>query len=127
MNLIKTEKSPSRKGKDFFILLEKTGQFKKNRPVFGWGGGISESLRSLDCFRQPKFLRLQLEILGRQVRTRWFLILTENKKQVCSKRTNLFFGWGGGIRTHEMQESKSCALPLGDAPILSYSKNAHSL
>ena len=39
---------------------------------------------------------------------------------------NLFFGWGGGIRTHEMQESKSCALPLGDAPILDYSKNAHS-
>ena len=25
-----------------------------------------------------------------------------------------------------MQESKSCALPLGDAPILDYSKNAHS-
>ena len=39
---------------------------------------------------------------------------------------NLFFGWGGGIRTHEMQESKSCALPLGDAPIFDYSKNAHS-
>ena len=39
---------------------------------------------------------------------------------------DLFFGWGGGIRTHEMQESKSCALPLGDTPVLSYSKNAHS-
>ena len=38
-----------------------------------------------------------------------------------------FFGWGGGIRTHEMQESKSCALPLGDTPMLSYRKNAHSL
>ena len=27
-------------------------------------------------------------------------------------------GWGGRIRTAEMQESKSCALPLGYTPIL---------
>ena len=30
-----------------------------------------------------------------------------------------FFGWGTGIRTPEMSESESDALPLGDAPILS--------
>ena len=27
------------------------------------------------------------------------------------------FGWGGRIRTYEMTESKSVALPLGYAPI----------
>lgn len=26
-------------------------------------------------------------------------------------------GWAGGIRTHEVTESKSVALPLGDSPI----------
>ena len=26
-------------------------------------------------------------------------------------------GWGSWIRTNGMQESKSCALPLGDTPI----------
>ena len=26
--------------------------------------------------------------------------------------------WAGWIRTNEMQESKSCALPLGDSPII---------
>ena len=86
------------------------------RTFFGWGGGISESLRSLDCFRQPKILRLRLAFLGRQVRTRCVLILAKIKNRPLL-RSNLFFGWGGGIRTHEMQESKSCALPLGDAPI----------
>ena len=30
----------------------------------------------------------------------------------------LFFGWEGGVRTHEMTESKSVALPLGDFPSL---------
>ena len=30
-----------------------------------------------------------------------------------------FFGWGTGIRTPEMSESESDALPLGDAPIFS--------
>ena len=29
------------------------------------------------------------------------------------------FGWGTGIRTPEMSESESDALPLGDAPIFS--------
>ncbi len=47
-------------------------------------------------------------------------------KKSLPKTGKDFFGWGGGIRTHEMQESKSCALPLGDAPICNYSKNAHS-
>ena len=28
-----------------------------------------------------------------------------------------FFGWGGRVRTHEMEESESSALPLGDTPI----------
>ena len=31
----------------------------------------------------------------------------------------LFSGWGTGIRTPEMSESESDALPLGDAPIFS--------
>ena len=35
-------------------------------------------------------------------------------KVVCS-----FFGWGAGIRTPEMSESESDALPLGDTPIFS--------
>ena len=30
-----------------------------------------------------------------------------------------FFGWGAGIRTPEMSESESDALPLGDTPIFS--------
>ena len=29
------------------------------------------------------------------------------------------FGWGTGIRTPEMSESESDALPLGDAPLFS--------
>ena len=29
----------------------------------------------------------------------------------------IFSGWAGGIRTHEVTESKSVALPLGDSPI----------
>ncbi len=29
----------------------------------------------------------------------------------------VLFGWGSWIRTNVMQESKSCALPLGDTPI----------
>ena len=31
-------------------------------------------------------------------------------------------GWGGRIRTHEMEESESSALPLGDTPILMLDK-----
>ena len=42
------------------------------------------------------------------------LILT---KKEPPQKWKLFFGWAGGIRTHGMQESKSCALPLGDSPI----------
>ena len=30
-----------------------------------------------------------------------------------------FYGWGTGIRTPEMSESESDALPLGDAPLFS--------
>ena len=33
------------------------------------------------------------------------------------------FGWGGWIRTTGMQESKSCALPLGDTPIFEFPFN----
>ncbi len=75
MNLNKDIKAP-RCGA--FFNYKKTGQPLRSDLFFGWGGGISDSLRSLDCFRQSKFLRLCLEILGRQVRTRWVLILTEN-------------------------------------------------
>ncbi len=52
--------------------------------------------------------------------------ILNTKPKRAPKRVLFLVGWGGGIRTHEMQESKSCALPLGDAPILNYSKNAHS-
>ena len=31
----------------------------------------------------------------------------------------IFYGWGAGIRTPEMSESESDALPLGDTPIFS--------
>ena len=33
------------------------------------------------------------------------------------KRSVPFYGWGAGIRTPEMSESESDALPLGDTPI----------
>ena len=39
------------------------------------------------------------------------------EKSRPDKKSGRDFGWAGGIRTHEMQESKSCALPLGDSPI----------
>ncbi len=48
---------------------------------------------------------------------RWKNTFDLNKKTETHKIGFLFFGWAGGIRTHEMQESKSCALPLGDSPI----------
>ena len=35
------------------------------------------------------------------------------------------FGWAGWIRTSGMQESKSCALPLGDSPAV-YRKKAEA-
>ena len=38
----------------------------------------------------------------------------KNKDQ--SFRLVFIFGWGAGIRTPEMSESESDALPLGDAP-----------
>ena len=31
-----------------------------------------------------------------------------------------FYGWGAGIRTPEMSESESDALPLGDTPIFGF-------
>ena len=34
-------------------------------------------------------------------------------------KVSFCFGWGTGIRTPEMSESESDALPLGDAPIFS--------
>ena len=39
------------------------------------------------------------------------------RKKDFAKRKVLFSGWAGGIRTHEVTESKSVALPLGDSPI----------
>ena len=66
---------------------------------FGGDGGISTRFASLDCFRQPKILRLRLVFLGRQVLTRWVQIRTKKKKQP-SKAENCFFGGDGGIRTH---------------------------
>ena len=66
---------------------------QKGNCIFGWGGGISELLRSLDCFRQPKILRLRLAFLGRQVRTRCVLILAKIKNRPLL-RSNLFFWLG---------------------------------
>ena len=55
------------------------------------------------------------------------MMLTFGQMMLClsaqmkkSKSFDLdFFGWGTGIRTPEMSESESDALPLGDAPIFS--------
>ena len=42
----------------------------------------------------------------------------KNKKAKTKYLSSLFsIGWGGRIRTHEMEESESSALPLGDTPI----------
>ena len=38
------------------------------------------------------------------------------EKRPSRFRLGLFSGWGTGIRTPEMSESESDALPLGDAP-----------
>ena len=73
---------------------QKTDPLKK-RTCFGWGGGISESLRSLDCFRQPKIHRLRLGFSGRQVRTRCVLILAKIKIQFPKKGTVFLVGAAG--------------------------------
>ena len=39
------------------------------------------------------------------------------KSLICSFEQIRLYGWGSWIRTNGMQESKSCALPLGDTPI----------
>ena len=44
-------------------------------------------------------------------------IILSNKKESERKLRSDSFGWGSWIRTNGMQESKSCALPLGDTPI----------
>ena len=45
---------------------------------------------------------------------------SQRKKETDHTRWSvLFFGWGAGIRTPEMSESESDALPLGDTPIFS--------
>ena len=40
------------------------------------------------------------------------------KKQRPQKKSTVFCGWGGRIRTFGMTESESVALPLGDTPVL---------
>lgn len=39
------------------------------------------------------------------------------EKRTLQNAKSFFSGWAGGIRTHEVTESKSVALPLGDSPI----------
>ena len=39
-------------------------------------------------------------------------------KQKSHLKMTFYFGWGGRIRTAEMPESKSGALPLGYTPML---------
>ena len=75
----------------FLSNNQKTGQLLRSNLVFGWGGGISESLRSLDCFRQPKILRLRLGFSGRQGRTRCALILTKIKNRPILKDESVFW------------------------------------
>ena len=70
---------------------QKTGQLLRSDLFFGWGGGISELLRSLDCFRQPKILRLRLGFSGRQGRTRCALILTKIKNRPILKDESVFW------------------------------------
>ena len=38
-----------------------------------------------------------------------------------------FFGWGSWIRTNEVTESESVALPLGDTPILFFAQSSFIL
>ena len=45
-----------------------------------------------------------------------FIFILAHKKSPTELYPNIF-GWGRWIRTIGMQESKSCALPLGDTPI----------
>ena len=51
------------------------------------------------------------------------VVITYQSFGLDKKRTKRllrsFFGWGTGIRTPEMSESESDALPLGDAPLFS--------
>ena len=75
----------------FLNNSQKTGQLLRSDLFFGWGGGISELLRSLDCFRQPKILRLRLGFSGRQVRTRCALILTKIKNRPILKDESVFW------------------------------------
>ena len=42
---------------------------------------------------------------------------TDEKGSHFFKKMRTFFGWGGWIRTNEMADPKSAALPLGYAPI----------
>ena len=49
----------------------------------------------------------------------WFTVRippAQPKTKATLNRVTFVFGWAGGIRTHEMTESKSVALPLGYSP-----------
>ena len=52
--------------------------------------------------------------------------MLRNKRKNAHKGRFVRFGWGGWIRTNEMAESESAALPLGDTP-LELSHYAHFL
>ena len=47
----------------------------------------------------------------------------EKKEHTFGKQKCVLFGWGAGIRTPEMLESESSALPLGDTPIFNRCSN----
>ena len=51
------------------------------------------------------------------VQARPFRILLIKTKTKSHQKMAFHFGWGGRIRTYEMSESESDALPLGDTPI----------
>ena len=55
------------------------------------------------CFKGSRFLHT---------------VLIDNKKTADNNR--LSFGWGAGIRTPEMLESESSALPLGYTPVFGW-------
>ena len=79
----------------------------------------------------PRFIRSPLSLLSRRKKrgkgilnlyTRFRVVQDQNplclkpKKESSTIVLLSFFGWGTGIRTPEMSESESDALPLGDAP-----------
>ena len=100
---------------------------KRDAFFFGGDGGISTRFASLDCFRQPKILRLRFVFLGRQVLTRWVLILTKIKNSPPKRRTVFLAEMVGFEPTCPAKDktisSRSCYDHFDTSPYLSVCKN----